>query len=86
LHEEILLRQGYYPGLTKEELRDKLYFTIETEDELAAKWATSGIGLVGVFRRSNIGGLQSSAGTPSMRGWHRERATGAHLAMVGADR
>jgi imidazolonepropionase-like amidohydrolase len=38
LHEEILLRQGYYPGLTKEELRDKVYFTIDTEDELAAKW------------------------------------------------
>jgi imidazolonepropionase-like amidohydrolase len=38
LHEEILLGQGYYPGLTKEDLRDKVYFTIDTEDELAAKW------------------------------------------------
>ena len=38
LHEEILLRQGYYPGLTKEDLRDKVYFTIDTEDELAVKW------------------------------------------------
>ena len=38
LHEEILFGQGYYPGITKEELRDKLYFTIDTEDDLAAKW------------------------------------------------
>ncbi|HEU4694438.1 MAG TPA: hypothetical protein VFS23_38985, partial [Vicinamibacterales bacterium] len=38
LHEEILLRQGYYPGLTKEGLRDKVYFTIDTERELDAKW------------------------------------------------
>ncbi len=38
LHEEILLPQGYYPGITKEELRDKVYFTIDTEPELEAKW------------------------------------------------
>jgi hypothetical protein len=38
LHEEILLRQGYYPGLTKEGLRDRVFFTIDTERELAAKW------------------------------------------------
>lgn len=38
LHEEILLPQGYYPGITKEELRDKVYFTIDTEDDIAAKW------------------------------------------------
>jgi imidazolonepropionase-like amidohydrolase len=38
LHEEILLRQGYYPGLTKEELRNKVFFTIDTGDELALKW------------------------------------------------
>jgi hypothetical protein len=38
LHEEILLRQGYYPGLTKEDLRDKVYFTTDTEAELAATW------------------------------------------------
>lgn len=38
LHEEILLRQGYYPGLTKEGLRDKVYFTIDTERELDAAW------------------------------------------------
>jgi imidazolonepropionase-like amidohydrolase len=38
LHEEILLKQGYYPGITKEELRDKVYFTIDSEDEIVAKW------------------------------------------------
>jgi imidazolonepropionase-like amidohydrolase len=38
LHEEILLGQGYYPGLTKAELRDKVYVTIDTEKELAATW------------------------------------------------
>ena len=38
LHEEILLRQGYYPGLTKEELRDKVNITIDTEEELALTW------------------------------------------------
>jgi imidazolonepropionase-like amidohydrolase len=38
LHEEILLPQGYYPGMTKEALRDKVYFTIDTEDDLAARW------------------------------------------------
>jgi hypothetical protein len=38
LHEEILLPQGYYPGITKQDLRDKVSITIDTEDELAAKW------------------------------------------------
>ena len=38
LHEDILMRQGYYPGLTKEGLRDKVYFTIDTERELDATW------------------------------------------------
>jgi hypothetical protein len=38
LHEEILLRQGYYPGLTREGLRERVYFTIDSERELAAKW------------------------------------------------
>ena len=38
LHEDLLLPQGYYPGLTKAELRDKVYFTIDTEEELAARW------------------------------------------------
>ena len=38
LHEEILLRQGYYPGIAKEALREKVYVTIDSEEELAAKW------------------------------------------------
>jgi imidazolonepropionase-like amidohydrolase len=38
LHEEILLRQGYYPGIAKEGLRDKVYFTIDTERDLEATW------------------------------------------------
>src|SRR5688572_27568007 len=38
LHEEILLPQGYYPGLTKEGLRDRVYFTIDSERDLDAKW------------------------------------------------
>ena len=38
LHEQILLPQGYYPGITKDGLRDRVYFTIDTEEELAAKW------------------------------------------------
>jgi imidazolonepropionase-like amidohydrolase len=38
LHEQILLPQGYYPGHSKEGLRDKVYFTIDSEEELAATW------------------------------------------------
>jgi hypothetical protein len=38
LHEEILSSQGYYPGIQKPELRDRLYFTVDTEAELAATW------------------------------------------------
>jgi imidazolonepropionase-like amidohydrolase len=38
LHEDILLPQGYYKGITKEELRDKVYITIDTEEDLVAKW------------------------------------------------
>ena len=38
LHDEILLRQGYYPGVTRDELRDRVYFTINTRRELDAKW------------------------------------------------
>jgi hypothetical protein len=38
LHEDILMPQGYYPGLTKERLRDRLYFTIDSEAELEKKW------------------------------------------------
>jgi hypothetical protein len=39
LHETVLLRQGYYPGLSGEQLRNRLYFTIDTEADLDAKWA-----------------------------------------------
>ena len=38
LHEEILLPQGYYPGIAKEGLRDTVYLTIDTERELEEKW------------------------------------------------
>ena len=38
LHEEILLPRGYYPGIAKEALRDTVYFTIDTERDLEAKW------------------------------------------------
>ena len=38
LHESILLAQGFYPGLGREDLSDHLYFTIDTADELEAKW------------------------------------------------
>jgi imidazolonepropionase-like amidohydrolase len=38
LHETILMSQGIYPGFTKEQLRDKLYFTIDSESDLEAKW------------------------------------------------
>ena len=38
LHEEILLRQGYYPGIPRESLRDRVYFTIDTERDLDAAW------------------------------------------------
>lgn len=35
---EILLRQGYFPGYTKETLKDYRYFTIDSEAELDKKW------------------------------------------------
>ena len=38
LHESILLARGFYPGLGREDLSDHLYFTIDTVDELEAKW------------------------------------------------
>jgi hypothetical protein len=38
LHESILLAQGFYPGLAREDLKDRVYFTIDTADELEAKW------------------------------------------------
>lgn len=34
LHEDILMPQGYYPGLSKERLKDHLYFTIDSEADL----------------------------------------------------
>jgi imidazolonepropionase-like amidohydrolase len=38
LHEEILLPQGFHAGVTKDQLRDALYFTIDSESELDEKW------------------------------------------------
>ena len=35
---EILLRRGYFPGHTKESLKDHRYFTVDSEDELDKKW------------------------------------------------
>ena len=35
---EILLRQGYFPGYTKETLKDYRYFTLESEADLDKKW------------------------------------------------
>jgi hypothetical protein len=38
LHEDVLLPQGYYPGMTKDQLRDRLYVTIDSAAELKEKW------------------------------------------------
>jgi len=38
LVEMLLARQGYFPGFTKETLRDNRYFTIDSAQELEAKW------------------------------------------------
>jgi imidazolonepropionase-like amidohydrolase len=38
LHETILLPQGYYPGFTKDRLRDSLYVTLDSGDDLDRKW------------------------------------------------
>lgn len=38
LVENVLMRQGYFPGFTKERLRDHRYFTIDSEEELERKW------------------------------------------------
>jgi imidazolonepropionase-like amidohydrolase len=38
LIENVLLRQGYFPGFTKERLKDHRYFTIDSEAELEQKW------------------------------------------------
>lgn len=35
----VLLRQGYFPGYTKESLKDLRYFTVESEQELNSKWS-----------------------------------------------
>ncbi|NJL75418.1 MAG: hypothetical protein HC892_10710 [Saprospiraceae bacterium] len=35
---EILLRQGYFPGYTKATLKDHRYFTIDSEADLKQKW------------------------------------------------
>ena len=31
LHEQVLFAHGYYPGIAREQLRNRLYFTIDTE-------------------------------------------------------
>ena len=38
LHESVLLPQGYYPGFTRERLRDSLYVTLDSEADLERKW------------------------------------------------
>jgi hypothetical protein len=38
LHESILLPQGYYPGFSRERLRDSLYVTLDSETDLERKW------------------------------------------------
>jgi imidazolonepropionase-like amidohydrolase len=38
LHEEVLLRQGYYGNSSREALRDKVYITLDSERDLDAKW------------------------------------------------
>lgn len=38
LVEDTLLPQGYFPGYTKETLKDHRYFTIDSEAELDKKW------------------------------------------------
>lgn len=39
---ESLLAGGYFPGFTKERLRDYRYFTVDSEPELERKWADIG--------------------------------------------
>lgn len=38
LMENVLLRNGYFPGYTKETLRDHRYFTVDSEADLERKW------------------------------------------------
>jgi hypothetical protein len=40
LHETILFGQGFYAGLAREDLRDRVYFTIDTAAEIEEKWPT----------------------------------------------
>jgi hypothetical protein len=39
LHETRLMPAGLYPGLKKEDLRDKLYFTIDSPTDIERKWS-----------------------------------------------
>ena len=39
LHEAVLLPQGYYPGFSRERLRDSLYITVDSEADLDRKWS-----------------------------------------------
>src|SRR5688572_27406305 len=38
LHEQVLLRQGYYGNSSREALRDKVYITLDSAGDLDAKW------------------------------------------------
>lgn len=38
LHETVLLPQGYYPGFTRERLRDSLYVTLDSAADLERQW------------------------------------------------
>ena len=38
LVENVLMRQGYFRGFTKEQLRDHRYFTVDSPEELEKKW------------------------------------------------
>ena len=39
LHETVLLPQGYYPGFTKDRLRDSLYVTVDSGEDLGRRWS-----------------------------------------------
>lgn len=38
LHEDVLLPRGWYPGFTRERLRDSLYVTVDDEKDLEDAW------------------------------------------------
>jgi len=38
LHEQVLLRQGYYGDTSREALRDKVYITLDSDGDLRARW------------------------------------------------